>query len=156
MTLASMQTHELLPAPNLDADALLGNLPPAFIRLFNLNDRDTRLGTTRDPYYTIGVQLAQVLYMDCPIHISILSFISFISGISPQVKALLEAKDPRLLLALALWYAKLYPIRIWWMSRRLLLEGQAICAYLERFYPHDVDIQTLLEFPRITFRTEAF
>ncbi|KAJ5665799.1 uncharacterized protein N7477_008247 [Penicillium maclennaniae] len=156
MALASIQTHEMLPAPNLNIDALLGNLPPAFIRLFNLDDRDLRLGISEDPYYTIGVQLGQVAYKECPLHVSVLGFISFISGMSPLVRGLLEAKDPRLLLALALWYAKLYHIGIWWMSRRLLLEGQAICTYLERFYPHDFDIQTLLESSRITFRTEGF
>lgn len=156
MTLASMRSHEMLPTPHRDVDALLCNIPPAFIRLFNLYSRHNPPSNTADPYYTIGVQVAQVVYVDCPIYMTILSFVSFVSGISSEVRGLLEAKDPRMLLALALWYAKLYHAGVWWMSRRLLLEGQAICIYLERSFPHNADIQAVLELPRMNFRAEVF
>lgn len=156
MTLASMRTHEMLPTPHNNINALLDNLPPAFIRLFNLASRDSLPSNTIDPYYTVGVQVAQVVYVDCPIYVTILSFVTFVSGISSEVRGLLEAKDPRMLLVLALWYAKLYQVGVWWMSRRLLLEGQAICLYLERFFSHDADIQAALEFPQMIFPTEVF
>jgi hypothetical protein len=156
MALASIRSHEMLPTFLRDVNHLLCSIPPAFIRLFNLYSRHSPPSNAADPYYTIGVQVAQVVYVDCPIYTTILSFISFVSGISSEVKGLLEAKDPRMLLVLALWYAKLYHVGVWWMSRRLLLEGQAICIYLERFFPHDADIQALLEFPRMNFRAEVF
>jgi hypothetical protein len=70
---------------------------------------------------------------------------------SPEVKGLLQAKDPRVLLALVLCYTKLYHVDVWWLSRRLLLEGQAICIYLDLFFSHDVDIETLLQFPKLIF-----
>lgn len=155
MTLASMRTHEMLPIPHKNDNTLLNNLPPAFIRLFNLANHDSLQDDSIDPHYTIGVQVAEVVFVDCPIYVTILSFVSFVSGISSEVRGLLEAKDPRMLLALALWYAKLYQVGIWWMSRRLLLEGQAICIYLKRFLSHDADIQAVLEILQTDFPTEV-
>lgn len=154
MTLASMRTHEMLIIPYKDKinDGFLNNIPPAFIRLFNLANHDSPpQDDSIDPHYTIGMQVAQVVFGDYPIYVTILSFVSFVGGISSEVKGLLEAKDPRMLLALALWYAKLYQVGIWWMSRRLLLEGQAIRIYLKRFYSHDADIQAVLEILQTDF-----
>ncbi|KAJ5547107.1 hypothetical protein N7494_004692 [Penicillium frequentans] len=150
-TLASMRTHEMLTAPYNNNNTVLNNIPPAFIRLFNLANYDSPQDDSIDPHYTVGVQVAQVAFVDCPIYVTILSFVSFVSGISSEVKGLLEEKDPRMLLALALWYAKLYQVGIWWMSRRLLLEGQAIRIYLKRFFSHDADIQAVLEILQTDF-----
>ncbi|KAJ5528073.1 hypothetical protein N7513_012232 [Penicillium frequentans] len=150
-TLASMRTHEMLTAPYNNNNTVLNNIPPAFIRLFNLANHDSPQDDSIDPHYTVGVQVAQVVFVDCPIYVTILNFVSFVSGISSEVKGLLEEKDPRMLLALALWYAKLYQVGIWWMSRRLLLEGQAIRIYLKRFFSHDADIQAVLEILQTDF-----
>ncbi|KAJ6006641.1 hypothetical protein N7451_004585 [Penicillium sp. IBT 35674x] len=150
-TLASMRTHEMLTTPYKNDIILLNNLPPAFIRLFNLASCNSLQDDSTDPHYTIGVQVAQVVFGDCPLYVTILSFVAFVGGMSSEVRGLLEAKDPRMLLALALWYAKLYQVGIWWMSRRLLLEGQAIRIYLKRFFAPDADIQAVLEILQTDF-----
>lgn len=153
-TLASMRTHEMLTTPDNNVNNLSDILPPAFIRLFNLTNRDALQDDSKDPYYTIGVQIAQVVYVNSSVYVTILSFVSFVSSMSSEVRGLLEAKDPRMLLALALWYAKLYQVGVWWMSQRLLLEGQAIHIYLKRFFSHDSDIQAVLESLQTDFPTE--
>jgi hypothetical protein len=150
MALSSIHNHELLPTLPGAVDAVLNIHPPEYIRVFDLDNPDAPPSTgTRDPCYAIGVQVAQIVYMNVPIHITVLNFISFLTGMSPEVKGLLQAKDSRVLLALVVCYAKLYHVDVWWLSGRLLLEGQAICIYLDLLFSHDVDIQALLQFPRI-------
>lgn len=59
-------------------------------------------------------------------------FLSFISNLRPGYKKLLELKDPRALLFLAWWNVKVSQVEeCWWTWRRAVLEGRAICRYLE-------------------------
>ena len=52
----------------------------------------------------------------------------------PVYKSLLERKDPRALLILAWWNAKVCHVEeCWWIQRRIVLEGRAICRYLRRW-----------------------
>lgn len=60
---------------------------------------------------------------------------------------LVLARDPRALVILAHWYAKICTGE-WWFRRRASIEGRATCLYLERHFPNHVEIQTLLKVPR--------
>jgi hypothetical protein len=143
--LAAVHTNELLPTPSTRPEPKA--LPLEIISLYGLDATST---SDNNPYHAAATDLAQVLDIDHPIT-TILTFLSFISTIHPGYKRLLERKDPLALLLLACWYAKIYQLQVWWLQRRALLEGQAICTYLERHYRHEIKIQTLLKFPRTMF-----
>ena len=122
----------------------LGNLPPTFTKLYELNPTSNE---DNNPYYTAVCALAQSLVIDDKLAM-ILSLLSFIGNISPDYKRLLEVKDPRALLLLAYEYAKVCQYHGTWVLRRATLECQAICIYLERYYRHEYVIQELLHFPK--------
>lgn len=74
-----------------------------------------------------------------------MNFWSFVSNMRPEHKRLLERKDPRTLLLLAYWYAKVCQCQVWWLLRRAAFEYQAICIFLERYRGHEMDIRELLQ-----------
>lgn len=101
-----------------------------------------------NPYHAPASSLAQALESDSK-QIIILNFTAFMMNMPRDFRTLLEQKDPRALLLLAYWYAKICQYPHWWMSRRAKLECQAICIYLKSFHWEDNAIQNLLQYPRI-------
>ncbi|QIW99769.1 hypothetical protein AMS68_005287 [Peltaster fructicola] len=102
-----------------------------------------------NPYHDAALSLARLLPIDCDNN-TILEFLAFMSRVHPKLKTLIEQKDPKALVLLACWYAKIYKYQ-WWIYRRGLLEGTAICIYLDRYYSHAESIQNLLTFAKIAF-----
>lgn len=125
----------------------LQNVPPQFIKLYGL---DAASGPETDPYHAGASIFAWTLNLDSYLS-TILNWLSFTVHMHPEYRRLLERKDPRALLLLACWYAKIRQYRHWWMWRRADLECQAICLYLERFHADETDIQNLLWFPRFLY-----
>jgi hypothetical protein len=126
-------------------------LPPEIFRLCNLNSSISNGDDTDNPYQWAAGRLAMVLASDSAPQIAVLGFLMLIGAMRPDFKQLLMEKDPRALLLLAWWFAKANQLGMWWVSRRSLLEGQAICLYLERRYPHDNEMKKLLEYPKSIF-----
>lgn len=122
----------------------LETLPSELIELCGL-DRPSING--ENPYRAVATSLAGVMDMECN-QSTILYFLTFFDHISADYRRLLEQRDSRALLLLAYWYAKVCPYQQWWMQRRAVLEGQAICIYLERYHGSDPRLQNLLKFPK--------
>ncbi|OJJ50606.1 hypothetical protein ASPZODRAFT_126498 [Penicilliopsis zonata CBS 506.65] len=141
--LSFQHEDELLPQSPAKVD--FESIPKWFSRVFHLDgDSDSR----RNPYHTAAIELAEVLDRNCPVITTILSFAAFRMNISHELQQLLLRKDPRALLLLACWYAKVCNIGVWWLTPRAVLEGQAICRYLEEQHGYDMDIQLVLQFPK--------
>lgn len=119
-------------------------IPSVFIQLYGL---DNCSATNNSPYYNAVQALAPLLSIECD-QSNVGIFLRFISHVQPEFKELLEKKDPRALLALAYWYAKVSG-SVWWIERRAILECQAICMYLERYHAGESTIQELLWFPKM-------
>jgi hypothetical protein len=122
-------------------------LPEAFYALLEL---DQQSNVHNNPYFGPASILAQTLPLE-PRENNILSFLGFASQ-STGMLDLLERKDERALLLRAYWYAKLAAHPSWWMHRRAVLEGPAICIYLDKHTADDRIIQ-LLEYPKAVFAT---
>jgi hypothetical protein len=135
----------LLPPPS---DSGFKSLSPEFIKMYELN---TLPADDSNPYRAAATSLTQTLPSNDLLPV-IMGFLTFVGNISPDYKQLLEQKDPRALLLLAYWYAKVCKFEVWWLSRRALLEGQAICIYLERYHQYCTEITHLLHFPSTVFR----
>jgi hypothetical protein len=123
----------------------LDALPSELVRLCGLDATST---TDNNPYYAAASVLASLMNIECN-RCTIPKFLSFISYTHPDYKRLLERKDPRALLLLAYWYAKVSQYQQWWIWRRVVLEGQATCIYLEKHHGSEANIQKLLQFPRM-------
>lgn len=78
--------------------------------------------------------VGQLMHIKCD-RSSILLFLGFISRVEQNFMKALVDRDPRAMLLLGVWYAKLCPYRSWWTMRRAVLESQAICLYLEQNHP---------------------
>ena len=122
-------------------------LHKAFHNLFAIED------STQDnsPYHVVLSCLAQAL-TETMTEENLMRYLWFFGNVDPRYRRLLEHKDPRALLLLAWWYAQVTVHISWWTRRRSLIEGQAICLYLERNCKDDKNMMELLEFPRETFR----
>ena len=79
-----------------------------------------------------------------------LEFLTFVCYIDPPYKLLLERRDPWAMLILCYWFMKMCR-GSWWTASRSILQGQAICLYLERYHPDDKTIQAALVKPRMEF-----
>jgi len=121
--------------PKSSTQAELSTLPKALIQLCDL---DT-IPDNNNPYHAAAATFARAINTD---YISVLlNFFCFIGNIPQAYKLLLQQKDSRALLLLALWYAKLSKPEIWWLQPRTTLEGHAICIYLRRYYSQDKILQ---------------
>ncbi|KAF7916947.1 uncharacterized protein EAE98_010378 [Botrytis deweyae] len=123
----------------------LETLPQAFVTLLNLYPSSK---PHDNPYHLAASLLSDIIDLDDPITV-ILKFWTFVSSMHPQYKRLLLQKEPRVLLLQAYWLGKVCQFPHWWIWRRVSLECQAICIYLETFHKHELDIQTLLVYPKM-------
>lgn len=130
------------PASAVITSRIFG-IPFTFNQLCGLNDLSTAYN---NPYYTAVHALAPLLDIECD-QSTIGRFLSFVNYMQPEFQGLLERKDPRALLLLAYWYAKVCH-SLWWIARRAKLECQAICLYLERYH-RNIATHELLQFPRM-------
>lgn len=119
------------------------DVPTAFAELFNIDEYST---VENNPYHAAVMGLSPLLEIHCD-RPNILLFLSFISHLYGGFKRLLEAKDPRALLLLAYWFAKVCR-SVWWIERRSIMEGQAVCLYLERHHSEKKRIQDMLQLPK--------
>ncbi|ETN43810.1 uncharacterized protein HMPREF1541_11134 [Cyphellophora europaea CBS 101466] len=67
-----------------------------------------------------------------------LHFLTFIAYVEGDFGRALGQRDPKALLLLGMWYAKVARYKQWWPLRRAVLEGQAIALYLEQNHPEFV------------------
>ena len=118
-------------------------LPSKMLKLYDLK---VVSNPENNPYYRAVQILATLQDLECN-HSNCLRFFAFISDVHPGFKHLLEKKDPRALLLMAFWYAKVCHYQ-WWIARRAMMECKAICIYLEKNYTNETTIQDLLQFPK--------
>lgn len=126
----------------------LSVLPPELISFCQLD-----ISLAKDnPYLAVAMSLARIFNETSTVSV-VFGFLTLSIVMSPCFKDLLHAKDPRALMLLAYWFAKLCQYPHWWLSRRAWLEGQSICLYLEIHCSSEPGIQKLLEFPTSIFDT---
>jgi hypothetical protein len=118
-------------------------IPPQFVELFDLDDWVT---AKVNPYYTSVHILIPLLPIPCERE-SIVRFLTFMGHMEDEFKDLLRARDPRALLLVAYFYAKVWK-STWWMERRAVLECEAICLYLERYHADNKLLQEMLMVPK--------
>ncbi|KAM3065319.1 hypothetical protein ACMFMG_004297 [Clarireedia jacksonii] len=129
-------------------ESRLENLPLAFKPLYGLN---TTSNVDNNPYHLALSLLADTMNIrDAPT--VILLFWSFVCTMRPGYKCLLFQKEPKAILLLSWWLAKVCEFPHWWLWRRVSLECQAICTYLEQFHGDDFDIVCHLEYPKALSR----
>jgi len=120
-------------------------LPAEFLKLYDLGPESS---SDNNVYYGAAFFLGRIITMEINRY-TILHFVSFVYYIHPDHKARLERKDPRTLLLIAYWYAKICQNPPWWMERRARIECQAICIYLEKYHSNEVKLVELLKFPKM-------
>ena len=74
------------------------------------------------------------------------SILSFPARMTEDYTRLVRTKDPRALLLLSYWLAKMCGMEYWWCQLRAKVECQAICTYLQKW--PDQMVQDLLKFPK--------
>ena len=132
---------------NIYAQSFSFNIEDVPFEFLSLYDLDTGSTAENNPYYSPLKCLTSLLPMECN-HTTIAKYLSFLGQMVKEFKRLVTQKDPRALLLVAYWLGKVSH-GSWWVSQRALMEGQAICLYLERYYPHETTIQELVQFPKM-------
>ncbi|KAF4991064.1 hypothetical protein FGRMN_8089 [Fusarium graminum] len=135
--------------PDGNLPILPGTLPDIFYPMFDLGPSST---AENNPYHIAVSLLAQLLPHKIDDN-TIIHFLTFLSQLDPRYRQLLEEKDAKAMVLLAWWYTKAAAHSSWWMQRRSLIEGQAICIYLERYSMHVEGIQELVQFPKRIFES---
>ncbi|CAH0051785.1 unnamed protein product [Clonostachys solani] len=130
--------------PRGDAPIPLDVFPQCLYTLF---DQFPSTDSEVDVYYRPASILAQILpHPFIPGKLG--RFISFTIGMEDSYKDLLAQKDPRALLLLVWYYAKLVECKLWWMRQRAIIEGMSICLYLESKHAHALILEALV-WPRM-------
>jgi hypothetical protein len=119
-------------------------LPPQFLDLCEIDAYST---ASNNPYYTSLVGLVNITAAHNQTSAT-QAFLRSLSHMQSGFKGLMKSRDPRALLLMAWWYAKVHKLT-WWLEVRAVTECQAICIYLERYYADDLLIRELLGFPRM-------
>ncbi|EXJ85747.1 hypothetical protein A1O1_06115 [Capronia coronata CBS 617.96] len=99
-----------------------------------------------NPYRKTALILTELLDLDCD-DSTWNKFLAFIAQVDPCYKVLLQAKDPWAMLMLAYWFVKICRAP-WWIATRAIIQGQAICLYLERYHADDARLQEAIQYPR--------
>ena len=120
------------------------SLPDGFYELFELSNVS---GGSKNPYYAGAVAIAEILRREL-CETNFIPHISFPSILDDRIRALLHQKDPRAMLLLLYWYAKICNKRLWWLWKHSWTEGLAICEYLERAWMGQTELTRLLVWPR--------
>jgi len=142
----SFQTHQQMFRPVGHTRKDLVNVTRDFTELFNIGPSSTG---GNNPYHSPALALTRLLGVQCD-EMTAIEFFAFIGHLDADIKLLLDRKDPKALLLVACWYAKIYHVQ-WWVAKRGFLEGRAICIYLDRYHGDDERIQRLLEWPKAAF-----
>ncbi len=121
----------------------LADLPTRFLELFNLKVDSS---PASNPYYRAVQSVALLRDIECN-HSNCLKFFTFTSDMQQDYQNLLKQKEPRALLLMAFWYAKVCRYQ-WWIARRAMTECKAICIYLETNYANEATIRDLLLYPK--------
>ncbi len=154
LRLTTFYTNELGPGQSPSRPTKLeASLPPMIFRLYEF-DPSRDADDSEDPLKWAASRLAQILATNAAPSSVVVGFVMLISAMRPDFKELLIQKEPRALLLLAWFFAQVNQLDLWWLSRRSLLEGQAICLYLEKMYPNDEDMLNLLEYPKGVFAAQ--
>ena len=123
----------------------LQNLPPELMRLC---ESDSTMMQDNSAYLPSLSFFAHAGNLECNTH-NLGKFLSFFGCMHPDFRHLIERKDPRALLLVACWYAKVCRCQQWWLWRRANLECQAICLYLRRYHGDDIDILNAARYPEM-------
>ena len=121
----------------------INRVPASFIELYGLD----KASADGNPYALPIISIAAILNNESAIS-TIQLYYALTSCITNEFGSLVLNKDPRALLIMAFWYSKL-SMGEWWLRKRALLEGQAICLYLERYSAQNMAIQKHLKVPKI-------
>jgi len=121
-----------------------GSFLTPLIQLYEIGNSST---IEQNPYHSALWDLIPLLQIECTRETCARYFV-WINHIQPAFQRLLKEKDPRALLLLAYWYAKITHGQ-WWVARRAWLECQATCLYLERYHANETAIMQLLWFPKM-------
>ena len=116
-------------------------LHPGLADLCDIGDTTTE---NDNPYHWPLRMLSPMLKLD-PTRIHCFRLTSFVPRLLPEFTSLLIQKDPKALVILSYWLAKMSMVNLWCFHPRAELECTAICMYLEN--SKDPRILKLLEFP---------
>jgi hypothetical protein len=122
----------------------IDGIPEPFVRLCGLDEFSNE---ENNKYFAACHVLGRVLAMES-FQGSVVNFLGFISHMRPGFKRLLEQKEPRALVLLAYWYAKVRGA-VWWLEWRAVMECRATCLYLEKWYGGMSDVMDLLAWPKM-------
>ncbi|XWW95889.1 hypothetical protein V2A60_003857 [Cordyceps javanica] len=120
-------------------------LPRAFYALFGVGEPGSAVET--NVYHGAVSYLSQIIDDDVTVEAGARLFV-FPMEVGAGVKRLLRARDPRAMLLLAYWHAKLVEYPAWWVKFRCIVEGLAIAMHLRREHADMGDLIWLLERPR--------
>jgi hypothetical protein len=102
-----------------------------------------------NPLYIAARALIDLLAGECN-EKTWLTYLNFLCHITPAVKERLLERDPWALLILLYYYMKMCRTK-WWLASRAILQGRAICLYLERHHANNAEIQGALSWPKSEF-----
>lgn len=131
--------------PRADKPIPVGAFPSDFEDLFGLNETSS---PKNNVFFTALSIFHQILPTICD-DWNMLKFLSFTKDVNDSFLQMLYAKkDPRALLLLCFWWAKVSVFNTWWLTRRAVIEGTAIVLYLEKNHEDDARIMRLLRYPK--------
>ncbi|KAK5994444.1 hypothetical protein PT974_04918 [Cladobotryum mycophilum] len=119
-------------------------LPPLFYSIFDLAPDSS---PSTNPYHIPACVLSK-LWNEPLNENNVVSYLGFIAQIDIQYRNLVEEKDPRAMLLLLYWHSMVCSRHMWWLRRRSIVEGLAMCIHLEEHCTNEPDIIELIQEPK--------
>lgn len=135
---------QVLPPPDGTASIHVPSLPHSLSLLFPDLTQST---WATNPYHSTLSILAQ-LYQRPISDENFYDIFSLVNFMQPEYHELLVVRDLRALLLLAYWFARIASGNIWWLQRRCVVQGLAICQYIEASPSADSSMIEMLSYPR--------
>jgi hypothetical protein len=124
----------------------INRLGPEMVSFLGLESQQGLFDPQQNPFWALGAIMGRLVDVDCNID-NAMKYLTFLSRMTRQFIGLAERKDPRALMLIAWWQAKVSTFREWWVFRRSWFECQAICIWLRQKYPDIPGLDKMLEFP---------
>ncbi|KAL5598687.1 hypothetical protein BROUX41_003400 [Berkeleyomyces rouxiae] len=136
-------------APSHGWGAEFDGLPRELAALLDLQPGATT--AARNTYHALASIVAQCLECEAAPE-NVLMCFAFLRVMDERFLALVRVKDLPALVLMAWWYARLVEFDSEGILRRIRVEGEALCVYIESWGASSPDIMAALEYPKRILR----
>jgi hypothetical protein len=124
----------------------IDRLGPEMVSFLGLQEGQGLFDEHQSPFWQLAAIMGRLMDEDCNVDTA-MKYLTFLSRMSKQFIGMAERKDPRALMLICWWSAKISVFSEWWVFRRTYYECQAICIWFKLYHSDVPGLNAMLAFP---------